>query len=227
MRASGIHGRSVWRSLGWVVMFLSIALTWACQTVPKPPSLVREQPRKESTAETETWQEAVRAFSKGDYNQAMAIFESLTESTGDEPMYRKALYGLATTRLILSQNAEELHEAMELWDCWSQQAPSESQAEDPRMMAPLLDRISSLFTLEKSAKKEGTNRGKTVYKNHLVYRDAVVYKSLLEGREKEIERLRTRVESRDREVRRLKHQIESLEAIHLKFQEKQKEVSSP
>ena len=46
-------------------------------------------------------------------------------------------------------------------------------------------------------------------------------------KEKEAERLKTRLESKEREVRRLKQQIESLEAIHLKFQERQKEVSSP
>jgi hypothetical protein len=215
----------MWHSLGWVVMFLPLILTWACHTLPKPP-VVQEQPQKD-TAELETWQEGLGAFSKGDYNQAMAIFEFLTESTGDEAMYRKALYGLAATRLILAQNAEELHEAMELWDCWSQQAPPECQTEDPRMMAPLLDRISALLTPEKTVMQEGKNRGKTIYKNHLVYRDAVVYKGLLDGKEKEIARLRSRVESREREVRRLRHQIESLEAIHLKFQEKQKEVSSP
>lgn len=49
----------------------------------------------------------------------------------------------------------------------------------------------------------------------------------MDSKEKEVERVKTRLESKEREVRRLKQQIESLEAIHLKFQERQKETSTP
>jgi hypothetical protein len=49
----------------------------------------------------------------------------------------------------------------------------------------------------------------------------------VQAREKESERLKTRLDAKEREIRRLKQQIESLEAIHLKFQERQKEISSP
>ena len=225
MHISRIHGRILWHSFWWMVLLLAGVSIGACTTPKKPPVL--EPPPKTNAAELDTWDEGVQAFRKGDYNKAMALFEFLSESTGDETIYRKALYGLASTRLILAQNAGEFNEALDLWDCWSQQVPSEIEMEDPRLMTPFLDRVGSFFGPEGKLKKEGKPKDKTVYKNHLVYRDAVVYKNLLEGKEKEIERLKSRIEAKERDVRRLRHQIESLEAIHLKFQEKQKEISSP
>jgi hypothetical protein len=177
--------------------------------------------------EANTLEEGLEAFHNGEYGKAMAVFEFLSESTESEAIYRRSLYGLASTRLILAQSAAEFSEAKALWDCWSQQATSEIRGEDPRMMTPLLARIAASMDSGKILKKEGNSKDKTVYKNHLVYRDVVVYKNLLDAKEKEIGRLRSRFETKEKEVRRLRHQIESLEAIHLKYQEKQKEISSP
>ena len=221
-----IPGWVLWCSLWWAAISLFGASIWGCATTPPKPGVVVEYPVR-NDAEANTLEEGLDAFRTGEYGKAMAVFEFLSESTENEAIYRRALYGLASTRLILAQSAAEFNEAKALWDCWSQQATAEISGEDPRMMTPLLVRIAASIDSGKILKKEGKSKDKTVYKNHLVYRDVVVYKNLLDAKEKEIGRLRSRFEAKEKEVRRLRHQIESLEAIHLKFQEKQKEISSP
>lgn len=54
-----------------------------------------------------------------------------------------------------------------------------------------------------------------------------VCRDLLQAKDREIERIKARLDAKEKEARRLKHQIESLEAIHLKYQERKQGVSSP
>ncbi len=180
-----------------------------------------------SQQDSDKFQEAMGYFRSAEYGQALALFEELSRNAGTEPLRRKALYAQGCTRLILAQTTEEYNSALALWQSWSRLAPSEN-GEDPRMLTPILERISPTLPPELkgapiSQPLKPRKKGGSVYVN----KDLATYKSALESREKELERYRTRLESREREVRRLKQQIESLEAIHLKFQEKQKEVSSP
>jgi predicted nucleic acid-binding Zn-ribbon protein len=64
-------------------------------------------------------------------------------------------------------------------------------------------------------------------KKIIVYNHPGGCKDLLQAKEKELDRIKSRLETREREIRRLKHQIDSLEAIHLKFQERKQGASSP
>ncbi len=209
-------------------MFMISLVIFGCGSIQKArQALVPEDDQRLSEAELRVWREGLEDFRSGNYTKAMAVFEFLSETAEDNELCRKAVYALACTRLILAQTPDELNEAMALWDCWSRQAPPEAKAEDPRMIEPFLDRLVLPQVAEPSLHKISKPKKKPIFKIDLVNRDLLVYKNLLETKAREFERTKARLEQREREVRRLKQQIETLEAIHLKFQEKQKEVSSP
>ena len=64
-------------------------------------------------------------------------------------------------------------------------------------------------------------------KKIIVYNNPGACKDLMQAKEKEMDRIKTKLDAREREIRRLKHQIDSLEAIHLKYQERKQGASSP
>lgn len=179
--------------------------------------------------EKQAWEEGKQAFEDGSYQKALAIFEFLSDSARNEHLCRKLLYAQACTRLAVAQTAHEFNEAMALWNCWSQQASGNSDSEDPRMLAPILDRLNAQGATEQSLPKvaKPKPRPKSSYADQLANKDLAMYKNLLQAKEKELEKMKARLDTREKEVRRLKHQIDSIEAIHLKYQEKKKEVSTP
>jgi hypothetical protein len=94
--------------------------------------------------------------------------------------------------------------------------------EDPRMLTPFLQRLTPPGSPEAQITQSPPPAKKiTVSSSSTGCRD------LLQAKEKEMDRIRTKLDARDKEIRRLKHQIESLEAIHLKYQERKQGVSSP
>ncbi len=161
------------------------------------------------------------AFNNGQYERAMAVFESLNETARDPDVNRMALFGLASTRLLLAKNQTEFGEAMRLMECWVEKAPEEMGGEDPRLLIPLLERLPFPSAQQVTQSKPSKSS------KDIVYNALVTCRNSLQAREKEMERVKSRLDAKDREIRRLKGQIESLEAIHRKFQEKKQEVSTP
>lgn len=171
-------------------------------------------------AALKTWEEGLRAFKEKDYSRAAMLFEVLAERSGDEELSRRALYGQAVARLIMARTPEEFKGAEALWESWGKRAPADLGSEDPRMLSPLLENLTPPGTpevvspkVEKPPKPVVINGGAN--------------KGALEMKEKEIERIKTRLDAKEKEVRRLRQQIDSLEKIHLKYQEKKQGVSSP
>lgn len=185
--------------------------------VPKP-----EQPAAGSGMELKTWEDGMQAFRDEDYGKALAVFEALSENGENEAIRNQALYGVAVTRLVLARTPGEYGEAMATWDCWSK-LPSRG-GEDPHMLTPLLQNIAPPGG---SRESRYPIVRKAPVRDMVAHNNLVACKSLLQTRDKELERLKARLETREREIRRLRHQIESLENIHLKFQEKKQEVSTP
>ncbi len=169
-------------------------------------------------------EEATLAFEKGDYARAAAMFETLSEDARDETVSRRALFGLAASRLMLAQTPDEYADAMNVWECWNGRAPLNADGEDARMMTPFLERITShMVSDSQSARAKAPPPPKDGNPNNNI----ALYKNLLQSKEKEIELMKSKLDTREKEIRRLRHQINSLEEIHLKFQERKQEVSTP
>lgn len=192
----------------------------ACAPSQAVQSVTVSTPRP-AEVELRLWREGVESFSRSDYEKAMVLFETLSECARDPEMSRMALFGFASTRLILAKNQAEFHEAMVLLNCWKEIAPAEMSSEDPRLLLSALERFSGFNAAEAQRPKMYRKDRDIVYSNLLACRNS------LQLKEREMERMKSRLESRDREIKKLKSQIESLEAIHQKFQERKQEASSP
>ncbi len=132
-----------------------------------------------------------------------------------------AFFALASTRLVLAQTPQEFNQALATWECWSQQFPHVAADEDPRMLTPFLQRLTPPGSNESQTKEAEPPVKKVIMVSPAGCKD------LLQAKDKEIERVKARLDAKEKEARRLKHQIESLEAIHLKYQERKQGVSSP
>jgi|WetSurMetagenome_2_1015567.scaffolds.fasta_scaffold01689_10 hypothetical protein len=214
-----IHSDRLYCSCLMLVLIVGLGLS-ACTTVPKPHPPEENLVHRES--ELKAWKEGMQAFDDGDYEKAWVVFEVLTESAETESMRSNAFFALASTRLVLAQTPEEFNEAMSVWACWSRQIPDEVREEDPRMLTPFLQRLTP-----PGAPETNLTKSRAPVKKIIVYNNPGGCKDLLQAKEKEVDRIKSRLETREREIRRLKHQIDSLEAIHLKFQERKQGASSP
>jgi len=191
-------------------------------------------PRAETPSidpDLKSWEEALQAFHREDYNKAAESFTLLGKNSANQALALNALYALACTRLIVAQTPEEFSDALSLWDAWSRKAPIPNPlaSEDPRLLTPFLERVTPPCSSEPNAPKKDKPKKKAVCnkENNNQARDLTMTRNQLQTREKEMAKIKARLDAREKEIRRLKHQIDSLEAIHLKIQEKQKEVSSP
>jgi hypothetical protein len=212
--------RSGWcHGLSLTFVFLAGIGLSACTSRQQPQPSRAEAPAQ--AGELKAWQEGLQAFEDGEYEKARALFEVLTENAEPEGLSRKAFFALATTRLVLAQSPEEFNQALATWECWSQQFPHAVADEDPRMLTPFLQRLTPPGSSENHAREN-----QPPVKKVLMVSPASC-KELLQAKDREIERVKARLDVKEKEARRLKHQIESLEAIHLKFQERKQGVSSP
>jgi hypothetical protein len=226
---SPVLGRRTTMTMGFLLLVASAVLASpGCAPVQQPTQKL-ETVRSEPAADAKSWEAGMRKFRANDLDNALIDFDLLKQTAQSERYARMASYASACTRLVLAQTTEEFSEAMKQWAVWSDGIPSD-ETEDPRMLRPLLDKIDLSCTQllpEAEIRKQEKSKKQLSYKVELVHKDLLAYKNMVQAREKESERLKTRLDAKEREIRRLKQQIESLEAIHLKFQERQKEISSP
>jgi hypothetical protein len=171
---------------------------------------------------------ADKAFQKKNYRKAMDYYQHLRYA-GDKLVRRRALYGLAVTRLILAENADEYNDALILWNSWSRLAPTEMNDEDPRMVGPLLRSFASQMIARKKSEKASPPKEKlTVLGSAQSGQKEIRHlKERLKVLEAENLTLKRQKEMMGKEIRTLKNQIVSFEAIDQKMQEKKKEISSP
>jgi len=207
--------------VGWrVPLLVCMVLCGHVACSVHPTVTLRGQTRPAQQVEPGTWADGISAFQEGDYARALLIFEELNEHAKTESVSRKALFGQAVTRFMLARTPEEYGEAMSFWEFWSRRAQTAPDTEDPLLLTLFLERLTSRIVAESA-------RNKALSSQEAPANNVSPYKSLFQGKEKEVEQLKAKLEAKEKENRRLKHQINSLEEIHLKFQEKKQEVSSP
>ncbi len=195
------------------LMIMAGIFAISCCTLPsKMPEMIKNNVRLD--ADSITLEKGYTAFKNKNYKKALEIFGILSQLSEENKIRRKALYGLACTRLILAENINDLNESIILWDAWSQLAPDEIDGEDPRMLRPFLER-KAFYVIRKGSKKR------------LVLGKHNVNLNELQNKEKEINDLQEKMKNMENEIQVLKHQIDSLEAIDQEIQQKKQEISSP
>lgn len=130
---------------------------------------------------------ATQAYKAGDYDRAGDLFLALSLVTSDPVLSRKALFGLACTRLAAADSEEDMDEALEIWSRWASLAPDNPDIEDPRLLTPLLPRLAP----------DGNGTRETV--QHM---------------EKEMNKLRSRLKQKSEDLEELQSQLDALEQLH-------------
>jgi len=203
----------LWPMLVFVSLLIMIA---GCSTLD---TVLYGSPEAQKTdppdADALTLSQGAEAFRNGAYEIAIEIYSGLSQLAEDEKARRKALYGLACTKLVMAETANDLNESIILWDTWSQLLPPVTEDEDPRMLKPVLLRKALPGMDEKRVKKR-TDASKNK-----------VNLKTLEAKDTQILQLEAQLKEMEKEIAKLKQQISSLEAIDQKIQEKKKEVTSP
>jgi hypothetical protein len=208
----------IWNKCGfWAAgffIFLSISALPAFSPAAEEQYGPAESVRRD--VEQDALEKAMRAFDAQDYNGAKIGFEMLSETAQNPEIGRRALFGLASVKLLLANTSGEYEDAISSWKKWTGQPDSLKGCEDPRMLTPFLLRLEPSIvggagnppaTKYRKAAKEAESRGG------------------LMTREKEVQALKTKLALREREIRRLRHQLDSLEEIHRKYQEKKQEAT--
>lgn len=130
---------------------------------------------------------AMEAYQDGDYDRAADLFLTLSLVSSDPVLARKALYGLACSKLAAADTDADIAEAMEIWNRWASLAVPSLDIEDPRLLTPILPRLAP----------DGSDTKETV-----------------ENMEKEMSKLRTRLKQKSSELDELKNQLDALEQLH-------------
>lgn len=130
---------------------------------------------------------ATQAYRDGDYDRAADLFLALSLVTSDPVLSRKALFGLACSRLAAADSDEDMAQALETWNRWASLAPENPDIEDPRLLTPLLPRLAP-----------GNS-------------DA---KESVENMEKEMNKLRARLKQKSEDLEELQSQLDALEQLH-------------
>jgi hypothetical protein len=208
-----------------------IFLASGCAVPTRPPDDGRTAAG--AAADQQILDQGIEAFQTGDYRKAGKLFERMSRSK-DPQVARKALYGLSCTRLTLADGSPEYAAALTQWQAWSRQAPLKYQAEDPRMLAPLLVRFSP----------PAVGKNQPPEKKPAAKQPSAIPLKRYQACQNKIQELETRIGNMEaqkkllqyyvdyttqleKEIWNLKHKINSLEAIDKKILEKKKELSSP
>jgi hypothetical protein len=184
-------------------------------------------------ADFKTLEKGFEAINKAQYAAAEDLFQELGTSSGSQLIRRRALYGLAVTRLMTADSNAQFQEALLTWRQWRQSDFRETAWEDPALLEPFLMCKFPPDSYEGvSAANSGTCRhavARSLYEEAL--KKAESDEKSLEVLKRKYEALKAEKESiaktRDSEIQTLKDKIKALEAIDQKIQQKKTEISSP
>lgn len=213
--------KEVRRSFFWgilpVILFYSTGCVFFSETLePSDTRTVRSlmQESRKSAASIPSLETANSAFQQGDLARAAEIFASLAETLSSEEGKRKALYGLACTRLAMAMDKNSFREAMVFWEKWQEQIGREFAEEDPRMLTQVLRKLASWAPSGEAKPKKPSGAPPSSGKP-------------ASTKEEEIRQKEEEIRMKDEEIERLREQLEALENIHRDIEKKKKGAASP
>lgn len=155
-----------------------------------------------------------REFILGNYEEAEDIFREIYDSNVSKQTKNTALYNLACTRIITSNNSKDFIKAVQLLDDWKKTYPSVIYVENPDLViSALKERASSIAEHENQAIRKEI-RIKEILNKEFKNKE-------LKSREI-IDRQSKTITELENSLSTLQHQIAELEAIDQHLQEKKK-----
>jgi hypothetical protein len=155
---------------------------------------------------------AVDSYLAGQYEKATSIFQRLSGNSSDPVLARKAYYGLACARLATAKTPVELHEALTIWNTWVQMTPEGLPSEDPRLMTPLLPRLTP----------SGSGTESTPMLTEEEIDRELARSKRLAGCQEETGKVREALRRKTAEAEALRSQLNALERLHQELSIKKK-----
>lgn len=147
--------------------------------------------------ETNDLEAGEKAFLQKKYKDADTIFSLIVDRSKDPGLKNIALYNLACTKLVVSENEHEFTEAMKLLSRWNPSKKGKGHFENPLLMTQALRKIAEV---NKKERLENLKKNKAL-------------DSIVKNQNKEILKMKQIVQT-------LQHQISELENIDQEIQEK-------
>lgn len=154
---------------------------------------------------------AVDSYLAGQYEKAASIFQRLAGNSADSVVARKAYYGLACARLATARTPAELHEGLNIWNTWVQMTPEGLPSEDPRLVTPLLPRLTPSGSSESPALLSEEEIGRELANN-----------KRLVGCQEETGKVREALRKKTAEAEALRSQLNALDRLHQEITMKKK-----
>ena len=209
------------------------ALLWAClaawlclgcaATQPRPAEQKGPLPIESLPDLQAAYTLAVDSYLAGGYEKAADLFQQLAATRTDPLLAHKAFFGLACAKLALARNEEELNRALALWNDWAQM-PSQGQPyEDPRMLGPLLVRLSAALPEAAKAAAAKPARKPNHISGPLPEQGMDRFRGQVNALE-ENARLKEQLRKRAVEIEALRDQLKALERLHQELTLKKKDL---
>jgi hypothetical protein len=169
----------------------------------------------------------VNAYFVADYQVAAEAFLSVVQQASDPVLARKALYGLACARFMLTDTEDELHLAMASWQAWLKAAPRNWDLENPILLDPIVHKKFNVPHRDRNTVQheveESDAPSATWSDIRLRYELDKLKSQLKAARQKALEHQDT-MRALEKENAKLKEQIRAIELIDRKIQEKKTAV---
>lgn len=118
--------------------------------VPEPAKPVKLAARDGQTSTASTYQAGLHAFDAGQWKKAAAVWRECLGSESDPAARQRALFALASVKLLLAGNDADLTMAMDLLDTWAGSNPPGGSGEDPRFLVALARAFKPGYALKET-----------------------------------------------------------------------------
>lgn len=192
-------------------IFLSAVAFYGCAAQTEDKKLVEKQIQVDPYLEE--LKRGHQLYRVGNLPGAAQIFENVSQRTESGLILKRALFGLAVTRMVLAEDPKMYEDALRIWSNWSVLAPMTLSVKELRMLEPLFTRILPSELAEMKQREEAYQQ------------EIRRYKQLLAAEKKEKNSLKKKLISKENDIKSLKYKIESLEMIDQEKNRKKRKTS--
>jgi flagellar motility protein MotE (MotC chaperone) len=178
------------------------------------------------TVELISYTDAVSAYNAKEYEKSAQRFESLRQQTTSALMARKALYGLACSRLMAAESPEAYREAIALWERWIKAAPQRQDSENAALLAPVIREKMIFSYLPAAPDKSDAERPMPAWFLALINQEVQRLQKQLDEAGKGIDTRDKKIKTLEKEISRLNEQINAFETIDQKIQKRKHAIPS-
>ena len=178
------------------------------------------------TTNRESLEYALAVYQKGDYTQAVKLFNAISTAGGDTDQRQTAQLGEICCRLMLAESKADMNTAMGLWKNFKYFLSSDAWREELTLFDPLLGRLSVSADGQKSDSQpprvsvppETAGTPQKQLETEL---------TTMKKKAAQTTQLQRQLDAVMAENRTLKQKIKALEAIDQNIQKKKTEISAP